>query len=230
MIFNKLVLVRHGESLWNKENKFTGWTDIDLSKHGKKESINAVKKLKKNKFLFDIAYTSMLTRAIHTLWILLYKLNLSWIPVKKSWRLNERHYGYLQGMNKELAIKKYGIKKIQKWRRSVNSLPPEINIHDKRFPGKEIRYSNLDKKYLPLSESLLLTIKRIFPYWKKEILPKIKNGSKIIIVAHGNSIRSLIKIIDNLSEDNLEKLNIPTAKPLIYEFDKNIKPINKYYI
>ncbi|MFI4853238.1 MAG: 2,3-diphosphoglycerate-dependent phosphoglycerate mutase [Candidatus Makana argininalis] len=230
MVFNKLVLIRHGESLWNKENKFTGWTDIDLSNNGKKEAKKTAKILKKNKFIFDVAYTSMLTRAIHTLWILLYKLNITWIPVKKSWRLNERHYGYLQGMNKDLAIKKYGKQQVQKWRRGVNDLPPKIDIDDKNFPGNDNRYSNLDIKKIPLSESLLLTIKRINPYWKKEILPKIKNGSKLIIVAHGNSIRALIKIIDNLSEENILKLNIPTAKPLIYEFDINIKSIRNYYI
>ncbi|MGK2897025.1 MAG: 2,3-diphosphoglycerate-dependent phosphoglycerate mutase [Candidatus Makana argininalis] len=230
MVFNKLVLIRHGESLWNKENKFTGWTDIDLSKNGKKESEKAGEILQNNKFIFDIAYTSMLTRAIHTLWILLYKLNMSWIPVKKSWRLNERHYGYLQGMNKDIAIKKYGIEKIKKWRRGINDVPPKINIHDSRFPGKDKRYLNLNKNEIPLSESLLLTIKRIIPYWKKEILPKIKNGSKIIIVAHGNSIRALIKIIDNLNEAKMLKLNIPTSQPLIYEFDNNLIPIKNYYI
>ncbi|MFI4847370.1 MAG: 2,3-diphosphoglycerate-dependent phosphoglycerate mutase [Candidatus Makana argininalis] len=230
MIFTKLVLIRHGESLWNQENKFTGWTDVNLSKYGKKESKNAGKKLKNKKFIFDIAYTSMLTRAIHTLWILLYTLNTVWIPVKKTWRLNERHYGYLQGMNKDLAVKKYGIEKITRWRRGINDLPPKINKNDKRFPGNDKKYLNIDQNQLPLSESLLLTIKRIIPYWKEEILPKIKNGSKVIIVAHGNSIRALIKIIDNLNEENILKLDIPTAKPLVYEFDNNIKVIKNYYI
>ncbi|MFI4818978.1 MAG: 2,3-diphosphoglycerate-dependent phosphoglycerate mutase [Enterobacterales bacterium] len=230
MIFNKLVLIRHGESLWNKKNKFTGWTDIDLSKNGKNEAKNAGKILKNKGFIFDIAYTSMLTRAIHTLWILLYKLKITWIPVIKSWRLNERHYGYLQGMNKDLACIKYGIEKVKKWRRGVNDLPPKINKNDERFPGNDKRYININKNKLPLSESLLLTINRINPYWKKIILPKIKNGSKIIIVAHGNSIRALIKIIDNLNEENILKLDIPTAKPLIYEFDNNIKSIKNYYI
>ncbi|CAL4043085.1 2,3-diphosphoglycerate-dependent phosphoglycerate mutase [Buchnera aphidicola] len=230
MIFTKLILIRHGESQWNALNKFTGWEDIDLSSKGEKEAKNAAKLLKLKEFTFDIAYTSMLKRAIHTLWFILKDLNQSWIPINKSWRLNERHYGSLQGLNKLETVKKYGIEQVKKWRRSFDSIPPEVNILDKRFPGNDIRYTNLKSNQLPVSESLELTINRVIPYWNNIILPCLKQNKKIIIVAHGNSLRALIKYLNNIDNDKILKLEIPTAAPIVYEFNKKFEPIKYFYL
>lgn len=226
----KIVLIRHGESLWNQKNIFTGWTDIKLSNKGLKEAKKAGKLLKKHNFTFDYAYTSYLTRSIHTLWKILYELDLLWIKVIKSWKLNERHYGALQGYNKKKISKKYGIKKFNEWRRSYKISPPKIKINDERYPGKEQKYINLDKKNIPLGESLLDTYNRVIPYWKKNILYKIKKNYKIIIVAHGNSLRALVKYLENISDEKIVNLNIPTGIPLIYEFKENFKIYKKYYI
>ncbi len=226
----KIVLVRHGESIWNKKNIFTGWTDVKLSKKGIKEAKNAGILLKKNNFIFNNAYTSYLKRAIHTLWIILYKLDLIWIKIKKNWKLNERHYGDLQGLNKNETSKKYGEKKVLEWRRSYTTKPPQINKKNKKFPGNEIKYKKLKKKNIPLGESLLDTYNRVIPYWKNKIIPKINNNSSTIIVAHGNSLRALIKYLDKISDKDIIKLNIPTGIPLVYEFKNNLEVKNKFYL
>ncbi len=226
----KIVLIRHGESVWNKENIFTGWTDVKLSSKGINEAKKAGKILKKHNFDFDYAYTSYLKRAIHTLWEVLYKLDLLWIKIKKTWKLNERHYGSLQGYNKEKTSKIYGEKKVFLWRRSYKISPPKIKKNDKRYPGKEKKYSNLTSHEIPLGESLLDTFNRVIPYWKNEIFKKIKNNKSIIIVAHGNSLRALIKYLDKISDDKICDINIPTGIPLIYEFKKNFKIKKKYYL
>lgn len=226
----KLVLVRHGESKWNKENRFTGWTDVSLTHQGIIEAKQAGHMLKVHGYLFDCAYTSVLKRAIHTLWYILDTLNQTWLPVKKSWRLNERHYGALQGFNKIDIEKKYGSEQIKKWRRSFSSIPPRITKEDKRFPGHDVRYSNLDINSLPTGESLELTITRIIPYWQENIIPMIKLGKSILISAHGNSIRAIIKLLDNISEQKILELNIPTAIPLIYELNNDIQPNKHYYL
>lgn len=231
MIKNKkIILVRHGESKWNKDNKFTGWQDIDLSENGIIEAKKAGKLLKKKKIILDIAYTSMLTRAIHTLWIILKTINQTWLTVNKTWRLNERHYGSLEGMNKDEIIKKYGFEKVQLWRRSLNISPPAINNKDKRFPGKDIRYKNLKKEQIPYGENLLLTIKRIIPYWKKNIINQLKKNRNIIVVAHGNSLRAIITYINNLNENQICKLDIPTGVPIVYEFSEKLHIIHNYYL
>lgn len=219
-----LVLLRHGESEWNKENRFTGWHDIDLSEKGHQEAKLAGTILKKNNFIFDYAFTSVLKRAIHTLWHVLDQLNLSWIPVKKSWKLNERHYGGLQGLNKSEVMKQYGEKKVKEWRRSFLIKPPEININSQYYPKNDLKYTNLDYKEIPCAESLKDTMDRVVPYWKKIIFPKIKQRKKVIIVAHGNSLRSLIKFLDNLDNDEIAELNIPTGIPMLYQFNQELKP------
>ncbi len=226
----RIVLIRHGESIWNKKNIFTGWTDVKLSKKGIKEAKNAGKLLKKNNFTFNYAYTSFLKRAIHTLWEILYKLDLVWIKTKKTWKLNERHYGNLQGLNKEKTSKKYGKEKVLQWRRSYTIKPPQITYEDKKFPGNEIKYKKLNKEEIPLGESLLDTYNRVIPYWKNKIIPKINKNLSIIIVAHGNSLRALIKYLDKISDEKIIKLNIPTGIPLIYEFKNDLKVKNKFYL
>ncbi len=231
----KLVIIRHGESIWNKKNIFTGWRDIKLSKKGIKEARKVGKILKKKKFNFDIAYTSLLNRAIHTTWEILYKLNLIWIKIKKTWHLNERHYGKLQGCKKNEILKKYGKKKFQEWRRSYKINPPKINKNDKWFPGKEKKYLNIKKYKIPKGESLLDTYNRVIPYFKKKIYKNIIKKKKILIVAHGNSIRALMKYIENISDNNIENYEIDTTVPLIYEYNINynnnkINIINKYYL
>ncbi len=226
----RLVLVRHGESIWNKENIFTGWTDVKLSKKGIKEAKEAGSLLKKNNFFFNYAYTSFLKRAIHTLWIILYKLDTLWIKTKKTWKLNERHYGNLQGLNKERTSKIYGSKKVLEWRRSYTTKPPQITTKDKKFPGNEIKYKKIKHGKIPLGESLLDTYNRVIPYWKINILPKIKNNLSTIIVAHGNSLRALIKYLDKISDKDIIKLNIPTGIPLIYEFKENLEIKDKFYL
>lgn len=226
----KLVLIRHGESKWNQENRFTGWTDVELSAQGRTESKQAGKILKSAGYKFDVAYTSVLKRAIHTLWYVLNELDQVWLPVEKSWRLNERHYGALQGLNKAKTAEKYGDELVKQWRRSFAIIPPALTIDDQRFPGHDIRYAKLTANELPTTESLALTIERVLPYWKKNILPRMKNGERVIITGHGNSIRAMVKFLDNLSEEVITELNIPTGIPLVYEFDKNIQVINHYYL
>jgi 2,3-bisphosphoglycerate-dependent phosphoglycerate mutase len=226
----KLVLIRHGESIWNKENRFTGWTDVDLSEDGLIEARKAGQILKKNGYTFDLAYTSVLKRAIRTLWIALHELNIMWIPVYKSWKLNERHYGALQGLNKAETAEKFGDEQVYKWRRYVDVRPPELLKTDDRYPGKELRYKELTEEEIPTTENLEDTIKRVMEEWLEEIVPKIKQGKKVIISAHGNTLRALVKCLDNISSDNIVSLNIPTGIPLVYELDDNLKPIRHYYL
>ncbi|CAL4321173.1 2,3-bisphosphoglycerate-dependent phosphoglycerate mutase [Buchnera aphidicola (Periphyllus testudinaceus)] len=227
---SKIVFLRHGESQWNELNKFTGWNDIFLTKKGVKEAKKAGKILKKNNINFDIAYTSVLTRAIHTLWKILKKIKQPWIQVKKTWRLNERHYGALQGLNKEEIIPFYGKKKVSDWRRSFCSIPPKMNTVNDKFSGYDSRYSSMKKNNVPLGESLELTLNRVLPYWNNVILPQIKKNKNIIIVAHGNSLRALIKFLDKINEKDIPDLDIPTGKPIIYKFDKKFNPIGYYFL
>ncbi|MCO5143083.1 MAG: 2,3-diphosphoglycerate-dependent phosphoglycerate mutase [Oligoflexia bacterium] len=224
----KLVLLRHGESQWNKENRFTGWTDVPLSEHGKIEAKTAGQLLKKEGFTFDRAYTSLLKRAIQTLWINLEELSQEWIPVEKSWCLNERHYGALQGLNKSETANKYGEEQVLVWRRSFDTLPPLLEASDERHPSKDIRYKAGGSSIA--GESLKETIDRLLPYWDKEIAPKVRKGESIIIVAHGNSLRALVKHLDSISNEDIMQLNIPTGIPLVYELDKELKPIKNYYL
>jgi len=226
----KLVLLRHGESVWNKENRFTGWIDVDLSKKGMIDAKKAGELLNSKGYTFDLAFTSYLRRAIRTLWIVLDEMDLMWIPVLSSWRLNEKHYGVIQGLNKSELASKYGEKQILLWRRSFNVKPPNLDRTDKRYSGNELKYSTLNDKDIPLSESLEDTFKRFLPYWFKEIEPAIKSGKKVLIVAHGNSLRAIIKYIDKLSDEEIIDVNIPTAIPLVYELDENLNPISKYYL
>jgi len=226
----KLVLIRHGESVWNKENRFTGWTDVDLSEKGRQEAKKAGEALKKEGFTFDVAYTSVLKRAIRTLWSVLDEMDLMWIPVYNSWRLNERHYGGLQGLNKSEMASKYGEAQVLIWRRSYDIRPPDLEKADDRYPGKDRRYADMDPKDVPVAECLKDTVARFLPYWHEEIAPAIKSGKKVIIAAHGNSLRALVKYLDNISDEAIVKLNIPTGLPLVYELDDNLKPIKSYYI
>ncbi|WP_368883455.1 2,3-diphosphoglycerate-dependent phosphoglycerate mutase [Proteus mirabilis] len=230
MAVTKLVLVRHGESVWNKENRFTGWTDVELSDKGRNEAQEAGKLLKAEGFTFDYAYTSVLKRAIHTLWNILDEVDQQWLPVEKSWKLNERHYGALQGLNKAETAEKYGDEQVKQWRRGFAVTPPELTKDDERFPGKDPRYASLTEAELPLTESLALTIDRVTPYWEEVIKPRVASGDKVIIAAHGNSLRALVKYLDDMSEEEILELNIPTAVPLVYEFDENMKPIKRYYL
>lgn len=227
---SKLVLLRHGESTWNKENRFTGWTDVDLSEQGLSEAQKAGDLLKEEGYTFDMAYTSVLKRAIRTLWITLDKLDLMWIPVERSWRLNERHYGALQGLNKAETAKKFGEEQVHIWRRSYDIQPPALEQDDERYPGNDPRYKNLTEKELPLTECLKDTVERFLPYWKDTIAPSIKSGKKIIIAAHGNSLRALVKYLDNVPDEEIVGLNIPTGIPLVYELDDNLKPVKHYYL
>ena len=225
----KLVLVRHGESVWNLENKFTGWTDVGLSIKGIEEAIEAGKILREKGFIFDIAYTSVLKRANDTLDYILKEMNLN-IPIYYSYKLNERHYGALQGLNKDETRKKYGEEQVKLWRRSVDTRPPALDISDSRYPGNDPKYKNLPKEELPLTENLIDTINRVISYWNSDIKPNLLNGKKIIIVAHGNSLRGLIKYLDNLSDEEVMNLEIETGNPICYELDANLKPIKHYYL
>ena len=220
----KIVLLRHGESTWNKENKFTGWIDVDLSEKGRQEAIESGRILKNEGYVFDVAYTSVLKRAIRTLWIVLDEMDLMWIPVHRSWRLNERHYGSLQGLDKSETAAKYGEEQVLIWRRSYNICPPELDKSDERYPGRDPRYKDLDDTELPLTESLEKTVKRFLPYWSDV------KGKKILIAAHGNSLRALVKHLDNISDEEILKLNIPTGIPLFYELDDDLQPIKHYYL
>ena len=227
---HKIVLLRHGESEWNKENRFTGWTDVPLSKKGLLEAQSAGKVLKEKGFVFDKAYTSVLKRAIKTLWSVLEEMDLMWIPVENSWKLNERHYGALQGLNKSETAARYGDEQVKIWRRSYETRPPLLEKADKRYPGNDPRYAGLEEKEIPLGECLADTVARVIPYWEKNIVPQIKAGRELIIVAHGNSIRALVKYLDNVSDKEILELNIPTGIPLVYELDESLQPLTHYYL
>lgn len=226
----KLVLLRHGESYWNKENRFTGWTDVDLSPQGQIEAKSSGQILKAEGFTFDCAFTSVLRRAIRTLWIVQDEMDLMWIPVENSWRLNERHYGALQGLNKAETAAKFGDDQVKIWRRSYDTPPPPLEPADERYPGKDPRYANLSAGELPVTECLKDTVARMLPYWHETIAPVVKAGRKVIIAAHGNSLRALVKYLDNISDDRIVELNIPTGIPLVYELEDNLKPIRHYYL
>lgn len=227
---NKVVLVRHGESEWNQLNKFTGWHDAELSKNGKNEAKKTGLLLKKEKFFFDYSHTSMLKRAIYTLHYIVKKLNQPWLSVQKSWRLNERHYGALEGLNKNEIMQKYGDKQVLLWRRSFNISPPQIDIKDARFPGHDIRYANININQLPKGESLELTEKRVMPYWNTTIYPQLKERKNILIVAHGNSLRALMKNLNKIDNNKIVKLEIPTAVPIVLEFNEQFISTKWYYL
>jgi 2,3-bisphosphoglycerate-dependent phosphoglycerate mutase len=226
----KLVLLRHGESIWNKDNLFTGWADVDLSEQGKIEASRAGELLKAEGYSFDVAFSSVLKRAIRTLWITLDALDLMWIPVEHSWRLNERHYGALQGLNKTETAAKYGEEQVLIWRRSYDVQPPALSESDPRYPGQDPRYRELSSSELPHSECLRDTVARFLPYWHEMIVPSIRSGKKIIIAAHGNSLRALVKYLDGISDQDILTLNIPTGVPLVYELDEHLKPRRHYYL
>lgn len=226
----KVVLIRHGESVWNKENRFTGWTDVDLSEKGVREATRGGELLKQEGFTFDMAFTSVLKRAIRTLWIVLDKMDLMWIPVYKSWRLNERHYGDLQGHNKKEMARRVGEEQVHIWRRSYATRPPSLNSDDERYPGIDPKYSDIGQDEVPATECLADTVARFVPYWEDVILPRVKEGKRVLISAHGNSIRAFVKYIDKVSDEEIVGLNIPTGVPLIYELDDDLKPIKHYYL
>jgi len=226
----KIVLLRHGESDWNKQNRFTGWTDVDLSEKGICEAKSAGEVLKEQGYTFDIAFTSVLKRAIRTLWLTLDGMDLMWIPVYRSWRLNERHYGALQGLNKAETAAKFGDDQVLVWRRSYDTPPPVLEKSDERYPGHDRRYADLSESELPLTECLKDTVERFLPYWHETIAPTVKSGKRVIIAAHGNSLRALVKYLDNISDESIVSLNIPTGMPLVYELDKDMKPIKSEYL
>jgi 2,3-bisphosphoglycerate-dependent phosphoglycerate mutase len=230
MATHKLVLVRHGESTWNKENRFTGWTDVDLSEKGVREAHEAGRTLRNESYVFDVAFTSVLKRAIRTLWIMLDELDQMWIPVHNHWRLNERHYGALQGLNKTEMAAKYGEQQVLLWRRSYDVRPPPLEKNDERYPRADPRYRHLDEKDIPACESLKDTVNRFLPYWHEALAPTIEAGKRVLISAHGNSLRALVKYLDDLSEEAVVKLNIPTGIPLIYELNDDLKPVKHYYL
>ena len=227
---HKLVLLRHGESVWNRENRFTGWTDVDLSERGRQEAQEAGRLLKEAGYLFDVAYTSVLKRAIRTLWYSLDALDLMWIPVEKDWRLNERHYGGLQGLNKAETAERHGEQQVKIWRRSYDIPPPPLTPDDERHPSRDPRYASLDPRDLPLTESLKDTVARFLPYWHQTIAPAITSGKRVVIAAHGNSVRALVKYLDEVSEADILELNIPTGIPLVYELTDALRPIRHYYL
>ncbi|CAI5743275.1 unnamed protein product [Peronospora destructor] len=220
-----LVLIRHGESEWNKKNLFTGWYDVQLSKMGNTEAVAAGQLLKKEGYTFDVAYTSYLKRAIRTLWHVLEQTNQMWIPVHKMWRLNERHYGALTGLDKQSTVEKHGAEKVLEWRRSYNIPPPVLDTSSEYYPGNDVKYKGIPKEHLPLAESLELTAARVLPEWESTIVPSIKADKNVVVAAHGNSLRALVKHLDNISEDEITGLNIPTGVPLVYHLDENLKPI-----
>jgi 2,3-bisphosphoglycerate-dependent phosphoglycerate mutase len=226
----KIVLLRHGESTWNKENRFTGWVDVGLSEKGMQEASEAGQTLKKEGYVFDVAYTSVLKRAIKTLWLALEEMDLMYLPVINSWRLNERHYGALQGLNKAEMAEKHGMEKVQVWRRSYDVPPPALSRDDPMFPGKDPRYADLKPEELPLTECLKDTVARFLPYWHGTIAPVVKEGTRVLIAAHGNSLRALVKYLDNISDDVIPGLNIPTGIPLVYELKDDLTPIRNYYL
>lgn len=226
----KLVLLRHGQSQWNLENRFTGWTDVDLTEQGRQEAEAAGKLFLDEGYTFDMAYTSVLKRAIRTLWIVLDKMDLMWIPVTRSWHLNERHYGNLQGLDKAETAEKHGADQVKIWRRSYATPPPPLPDNDDRLPSKDSRYAGIPKDQLPASEALKHTVDRFLPYWFDQIVPSIKAGKNVLICAHGNSLRALVKHLDGVSEEDILELNIPTGIPLVYELDENLKPTKHYYL
>jgi len=226
----KVVLLRHGESDWNKQNRFTGWTDVDLSEKGIAEAKEGARVLKEQGYTFDIAYTSVLKRAIRTLWIVMDEMDLMWIPVFRSWRLIDRHYGALQGLNKAETAEKYGEAQVKVWRRSYDIRPPALEPTDPRYPGFDPRYKTLSQQELPLTECLKDTVERFLPYWHEVIAPAVKTGQRVLIAAHGNSLRALVKYLDNIPEQDIVELNIPTGMPLVYELDQDLKPLRSYYL
>ncbi len=226
----KLVLVRHGQSTWNLENRFTGWTDVGLTDLGKSEAHEAGMLLRESGYVFDVAYTSVLRRAIQTLWTVLQEMNLEWIPITNAWQLNERHYGSLQGLNKAETAAKFGEAQVKIWRRSYDVPPPALDLNDERHPRFDPRYASLTPEQLPATESLKLTLDRVLPYWHSTLTPAIKSGKRVIIAAHGNSIRALVKYLDNISEADITELNIPTGLPFVYELDEDLKPTKNYYL
>ena len=227
---HKLVLLRHGQSIWNRENLFTGWTDVDLSEKGVEEAHEAARLLEEEGFAFDVAYTSVLKRAIRTLWIVMDDMDMMWLPVIRHWRLNERHYGALQGLNKSETAEKYGAEQVHVWRRSYDVRPPELSPDDERWPGHDRRYASLSKEEVPLAECLRDTVERFLPYWRDEIAPAVRSGKKVLVAAHGNSLRALVKYLDDIPDDEIPSLNIPTGIPLVYELDDDLKPIKSYYL
>jgi len=227
---HKLVLLRHGESLWNRENRFTGWTDVDLTDHGREEARRAGRLLKESGYAFDVAYTSVLKRAVKTLWLALEEMDLMWIPIHNSWRLNERHYGALQGLNKAETAQKFGEEQVLVWRRSYDTPPPALAADDPRHPGGDPRYATLPGAELPRTECLKDTVARFLPYWHETIAPSVRSGRRVVIAAHGNSIRALVKYLDDVSDADIVGLNIPTAIPLVYELDDTLKPLRHYYL
>lgn len=226
----KLVLLRHGQSQWNLENRFTGWTDVDLTEQGEQEARESARLLTEEGFTFDVAYTSVLKRAIRTLWIVMDKMDLMWIPVHRSWRLNERHYGALQGLNKSETAAKHGPDQVKIWRRSYATPPPPLPEDDARLPHRDPRYAEVAREDLPAAEALKNTVDRFLPYWSQEIAPTIRSGKKVLICAHGNSLRALVKHLDRISEEDITELNIPTGIPLVYELEDDLKPIKHYYL
>lgn len=227
---HKLVLLRHGQSTWNLENRFTGWTDVGLTPQGVEEATEAGRLLREEGYRFDIAYTSVLKRAIKTLWLALEEMDLMWIPVVRDWRLNERHYGALQGLNKAETAEKHGEEQVKIWRRSYDIPPPVLEDDDERFPGRDPRYAGLDDAELPRSECLKDTVERFLPAWEEVIAPDIRSGAKVLICAHGNSLRALVKYLDDVSDEDILGLNIPTGIPLVYELDDDLKPLKHYYL
>ncbi len=226
----QIVLLRHGESKWNKENRFTGWTDIKLSEKGVGEAVEAGRVLKKEGYIFDVAYTSVLNRAIKTLWLVLEEMDLMWIPVYRCWRLNERHYGALQGFNKAETAKQQGADQVKLWRRSYDVRPPALTPDDPGYPGNDPRYADLKEEELPLTECLKDTVERFLPYWHETIAPAVRDGKRVLIAAHGNSLRALVKYLDKISDEDIVGLNIPTGIPLVYELEDNLTPIRSFYL
>ena len=226
----KLVLLRHGQSTWNLENRFTGWTDVGLTELGRQEAHNSARLLAEGGYTFDIAYTSVLKRAIHTLWIVLEDMNLEWIPVVRAWQLNERHYGALQGLSKSEMAEKYGEAQVKIWRRSFDTPPPPLELDDERHPRFDPRYAGLPLDVLPACESLKITIERMMPYWFSVIGPTVKSGQRVLISAHGNSLRALVKYLDKISDEAIPELNIPTGIPLVYELDADLRRLDSYYL
>jgi 2,3-bisphosphoglycerate-dependent phosphoglycerate mutase len=226
----KLVLLRHGESTWNKENRFTGWTDVGLTDKGRDEAVQAGRLLLNEGFVFDVAFTSVLKRAIKTLWLALEEMDRMWIPVHNDWRLNERHYGALQGLNKAETVEKHGMEQVKIWRRSYDIPPPALAKDDERFPGKDPRYANLKPGEVPQTESLKDTVARFLPYWHETVAPVVRTGRRVIIAAHGNSLRALVKYLDGVSDAEIVGLNIPTGIPLVYELEDDLKPVRSYYL
>jgi len=227
---HRIVLFRHGESTWNQENRFTGWQDVDLTEKGRAEARSAGQLLKAEGYDFDLAYTSVLKRAIRTLWLALEEMDRLWLPVEKSWRLNERHYGALTGLNKAETAAKHGEKQVLIWRRAYDIAPPPLSRDDERFAGRDPRYAGLAPSELPLTECLKDTVARVVPYWERVIAPQVRAGKRVVVAAHGNSLRALIKYLDNISDDRIVEMNVPTGRPLVYELDGDLKPLRSYYL